>query len=92
MLLGERDDHRRSIATGGDDPSKLLRGEDLVGCRVIGGVDNGEPPIDPTLLWCPQLGGRIVDLGAETLYPDVTALLRQDVARQMVNSRLRPRT
>jgi len=56
-------------------------------CIVIGGVDQGGPRVFPTTLWCPQLEGRIVDLQTGKSYPDVTALLRQDVARRLVDSR-----
>ena len=53
-------------------------------CIVIGGVDQGDPQVFPTTLWCPERGGQIVDLQAGKSYPDVTALLRENVARRMV--------
>ena len=86
-FLEEADQRHRELAAvwGGLDPSFDI--EKLRACIVIGGVDQGDPRVFPTTLWCPDREGQIVDLQTGKSYPDVTALLREDVARRMVNSR-----
>jgi Zn-dependent protease len=62
--------------------------EERRGCVVIGVTDEADDgQVSPRWLWCSH---QIVNLETEQTYPDITALLREDVARQMVNSRLRP--
>ena len=61
--------------------------EERRGCVVIGGIDQGGAQVIPRMLWCPH---QLVDLESQQTYPGVTALLREDVARQMVNSRSSP--
>jgi hypothetical protein len=84
-FLEEADQRYRKLAAhqGGLDPSFSVA--KLGACIVIGGVDQGEPRVFPTTLWCPDSEWRIVDLQTGRWYPNVTALLRQGVARQMVH-------
>jgi len=86
-LLEEADRRYKQLAAGRNRARTTLDAERLRECIVIGGIDQGDPQVFPTVVWCPQLGGQIVDLESEESYPDFTALLRAAVARDRVNSR-----